>query len=85
MKKIEFNVNQYIYVKITEVGFKHLRDSYIELCGSDKYYNKPKIDKDGYCEIQLHDFVSKFGNKWWGGSHGSRMPFDTNILIGVES
>ena len=84
MPKIEFNLNGFVYIKITEVGFKHLRDSYIELCGSSKMYIPPSVDKDGYCKMQAHEFINNFGNKWWGACHPKEMPFDTNILINIE-
>jgi hypothetical protein len=69
MKYLPFNLNDYIKVKIKEKGYIHIQKKYTELI---RYYPniKPisidyyvsRADKEGYTEMQMHDFIDKFGD-----------------------
>jgi len=78
---LEFNINNYVKVKLTKVGIKELEKQHNELA---KYFPKiglfvpPKIDENGYSSFQLHTLMSKFGNIM---SLCSATPFETTILI----
>jgi len=85
-KEIKFNINHYVKAKITEYGYSVWVDNY------NKYSSKPlntesiiklrnRADKDGYTSFQMHDFMNLFGEKT---SMGSKMCFDTNIIIVPE-
>jgi hypothetical protein len=75
---ITFNLNNYIYVEITDIGWKHLQDTvrpeYIEHC-IDPY--KRIIDEKVYYKLQAHRVMQLFGN----GFQGSVGPINSNILV----
>lgn len=79
-----FNLNEYVWVKLTEKGYQHLTDMHNEL---RKQYNsmdaisieyfKNKADKEGYTRFQMWDFMEKFGD--FGFSMGHYL--STNIKL----
>jgi hypothetical protein len=69
------NINDRIKVKLTELGRSvldkdvenTLSTSTIKTLISDKTYYPYHIDKDGYIEITLWDFMRIFGSHFWNG------------------
>lgn len=69
------NINDRIKVKLTEHGKSvldkdvenTLSTSTIKTLISDKTYYPYHIDKDGYTEITLWDFMRIFGTHFWNG------------------
>jgi len=59
MKK--FNINDYIYIQITELGWKHLEKTvgseYIKHCINADGYKK-EIDNETWHRLQAHDVFS---------------------------
>ena len=80
METFDFNVNDYVYVKLTPLGeeiyFKHyewMKDKFvIEL---------PKSEIDGYCKFALWEFMRIFGEYLYNGCPN---PFETTIKIEKE-
>jgi len=71
--RIKFNINDYVYVKITEDGQKHIRRYYEDLFKEvkkympehfDKYVNDScslyEPDEDGYVRMQIWGFIEMF-------------------------
>lgn len=63
MKK--FNINDFIKVKLTDLGTDIFYHQYDEL---NKFYGRemikphyPNVDKEGFTEFQLHEFMNLFG------------------------
>ena len=83
----EFNINQYVWVKINEKGYQYLadkhkefylrigiEDSHPEL--STKEYYENQADKDGYTKMQMWCFIDDFGGVT---SIGMRSYYETTI------
>jgi len=66
----EFNINDYIKVKLTKHGQK-IHISYYEkfdTYGVNKKFYKPEIDNEGYTEYQLWEFMNIFGEHMFNGA-----------------
>lgn len=80
--KTVFNANNYVYVKLTEKG----KDIYYHQYDDHNKEHKtlfidpeyPKIDKNGYLEIQLWKFMEIFGKHQ---SNGCELSFEMEILF----
>lgn len=79
----EFNINEYVYVKLTDYGkeiLKERRKTLNEVLiskGIEPFTNDlVKTDKDGYTQFQLWELMSIFGNFI---SVSSKIPFETII------
>ncbi len=79
---IEFNVNDYVFVKLTKAGvmelrrqFEELRHTYPLIRGT---FSEPKTDKDGWSKRQLHSLMYYFGHMM---HPGSQIPFETDIRL----
>jgi len=83
--KIEFNINDYILVRLNESGYNHLATVHNKYCGQiadwekreGKYY-KSNADENGYTKFQMWHFIELFGPVT---GITSPMYFDTTILI----
>lgn len=79
MKEIDFNVNSFVKVRLTDIGRKIYKENwepeFIEL-GLE--CQPPKEDADGWSEWQLWQLLGEFGRKSWIGSGRC---FETNIKI----
>lgn len=76
-----FNVNNSINVKLTELGYKILKedhDNFYKSIGRTKEYVPPKEDSNGRVRFQMWDFMNTFGDYC---SLGSLLPFDPEIEI----
>ena len=81
---IEFNVNRYVYVKLTDIGRDELRRQHEDLRKSFpslKEYHAEEEDDKGFSKWQLHDLMSRLGHMCMIGFD---LPFETNIKIDVE-
>jgi len=87
--KAQTNLNDYIYVKLTEEGYNILveneRSTWI--CAKHPEYArdidaiKATVDENGYKAFQMWDFVNIFGKHLKWGSN----PLDLNVLIDVKT
>lgn len=77
------NVNNYVRIKLTKFGFEKLKKNHEDL--RKRYptiigeYTPPKVDEDGFCEMQLWEVMNTFGEDLFNGS--INLPFETNIQI----
>lgn len=81
---MKFNINNYVWVKLTPKGEKTLRVSRLvdmELTGLDECAIKPPPEKNGYTQFQLWDLMRLFGESMF---NGCELSFETEILIGEE-
>lgn len=90
---IKFNINEYVYVKITEAGWKQLKRNHYDLHRNYKlniyseyeipeYNNYPATDDEGWTKIQLWRLMQEFGPYI---HMGMKEPlFDLNIVIPTE-
>ncbi len=78
MKK--FNINDYMYIQITDSGWKHLRNtltaSYIKHCIEDK---KVKIENQIWYKLQCHNVFELFPIKSF-----NEPLFNTNVMFDDE-
>lgn len=63
----KINLNNYVYVKLTEKGFR------VHEVKEKEYYNRddyrpPEVDENGYSKFQLWDFMNIFGDHTWMGA-----------------
>ena len=84
-REVEFNVNYFVKVKLTESGIAILKKRHGELdryfVGSMGEFNL-KIDKDGWYKIQMHELMHVFGQNVTVGS--CFLPFETEIILCTE-
>lgn len=77
---MKFNINQNVYVRLTPLGHKILREQHEQLCRDVPAYKRPyfepNFDKDGYTRFQLYHLMECFGSY----IHlGCEPPFETDI------
>ena len=76
-----FNVNSYVWIKLTKLGLRKLKERHNEIykqCPSVVKLPPPEPDADGFCKLQLWDVMTICGPC---GSNGANIPFETNIRI----
>jgi hypothetical protein len=82
--KTPFNVNGYVWVKLTPVGLKILEDLHLWLKQSVPRlpeFTPPPADSDGYTRHQLWALMKDFGAYMtWGGES----PFETKVFFEVK-
>lgn len=80
MKKYKFNVNLYMYVKLTDFG----KEKIIEKAGPDyfKYCIESCKQPDGYYKLQAHRVMNLFGEYLWNGT--LNLPFDLEVYFTDE-
>lgn len=87
MATVEFNVNDFVKVKLTEHGLRMLQKQHVDLFSCHPtimrapIWQPPAIDAEGYSKFQLHVLMDLFGRQMQMGS--SQLPFETNILLEV--
>lgn len=71
-----FNINMPVMFKPTEYGKKHYRNKRIELQegvsknGSQfKFELDLKVNDNGWCKMQMHEFMENFGDAMYLGGH----------------
>lgn len=81
---VNFNINDFIYVKLKPVGIAELEKQHRDLLktfpgmGDFEY---PEEDADGYSKWQMHQLMSTFGQLF---STGLPEPFNLNIKVDVQ-
>ena len=77
---MNFNVNHYVKVKLTEYGHEILKDRHDELRKGIKNIGeyKRKVDDEGYTRFQLWELMQKLGPYM---KMGIKLPFETEIII----
>lgn len=89
MEKIHFNINNYVWVKLTDLGKEILKKNHDELqslidnsggkCILE--FNHPETNENGYSKFQLWALMAEFGNHLY---LGCIPPFEPNILFEVK-
>lgn len=79
---IEFNINEYVMVKLTDHGRSVLREQAEafrrEFPSVKTGYTPPKEDADGWSKWQLWTLIEAFGSEV---HMGCKVPFETTIRI----
>tara|TARA_R100000808_G_C2153937_1_gene164643 strand:- start:6945 stop:7229 length:285 start_codon:yes stop_codon:yes gene_type:complete len=82
---MNFNINNFVKVKLTELGIHELQRQHNELY---KHFSNIDIapfkinkDEDGYTKFQLHDLIRSLGHVLY---LTGPLPFDINIKIEVK-
>jgi len=78
---LEFNVNDWVMVKLNSVGLAELEKQHKEFASmflKAGEFKPPKEDAEGYSKWQLHDLMHRFGHMM---TLGSIPPFDTTVRI----
>ena len=80
MTKYKFNINYYMYIKLTDFG----KEKIIEKCGYDyfKYCIEINLQSDGYYKLQAHTVMNLLGEYCYNGAR--QLPFDLNIYFMEE-
>lgn len=78
-----FNINDDVYVKLTDYGRKIHREEHIKFWGklpklSHPTYDPPKEDSDGWSKWQMWSLMKEFGNHI---GMGKPNVFDTTIKL----
>ena len=78
MKK-KFNINDDMYIQITEAGWKHLKETvgceYIKHCIASKYHKK-EINNEVWYKLQCHEVFTLLPIKM-----GRPVLFNSNVLF----
>jgi hypothetical protein len=83
----EFNINDYIWIEINEYGYQHLADKHKSFYSDhgllDQFpemntpeYYKSQANEQGYTKMQMHSFLSDFGDK---SGIGNKLLYSTNV------
>lgn len=79
----EFNINEYVYVKLTDYGkeiLRERRERFNEVLiskGIEPFTTDfIKVDEDGFTQFQLWELMNIFGNFM---NVSSKLPFETTI------
>ena len=82
---VGYNINNYVWVKLTEDGYRHLvneRDKLVARNPRLQPYTvegeKAKADEDGYRKFPLWEVMQIFGNRM---APGRPMPFDSQMRL----
>lgn len=79
--KVEINLNDTCYIKLTDYGRKILKEKYEEFNrdhGDIYKYNPKNEDSEGWSKWQLWDIMTVFGNVMYNGFN---IPFETDIRL----
>ncbi len=80
-KLLEFNVNDYIYVKLTEKGYQIWHKSMERYSDTTLEEYKARADADGYVAFQAWCFMNMFGEHM---NMGFQTVCETNIKFEVN-
>lgn len=79
--KVPFNVNECVWVKLTQAGLKILKhndDRLRQFFPELPPFTPPATDENGYSRYQLWALMNDFGQYMtWGG----KSPFETDIFF----
>lgn len=87
---IKFNINDHVWVKLTDAGIQHWikeNNDVFEPHGMKEYLlTEEKIQnkklENGYWEFQLHSLMDIFGSLMHVGN--PNLPFEANLIIPVK-
>jgi hypothetical protein len=74
---IDFNINNFVYVKLTQRGRDILRANHDNHAKISEY-EPPKEDSEGWSKWQMWELFANFGHHWYLGMD---VPFETTIRI----
>lgn len=77
------NINTMVRIKLTDTGIKKLKKNYEKLRAQFPVmdeFTPPKTDKDGYCKMELWEFMNEFGDILFNGSEYDS-PFEDNAIL----
>lgn len=74
-----FNVNQYVWVQLTETGLRIHREHYEPYSGGK--YQSPTEVEDGWYAFQMHELMRLFGDHMQLEFNSSELPFSPEILL----
>ena len=79
---IDFNINNTVYVKLTDLGVCIMKAKHKEMQSQHVNYNTPfiekEVDEDGFSTWQMWDLMSMFGSNI---VMGLTLPFETDIRL----
>ena len=88
----EFNMNNYVNIKLTEAGIAILKsrhDNLLKAYASNPEvlktlgeFKTPEIDENGYTQMKMWEVMQTFGNYMYNGD--SDIPFEITIAISEE-
>jgi hypothetical protein len=82
VKKYKFNINKYVYVKLTEFGKQKALEKY----GPE--YNQTCIEghrqPNGYYKFQMHEVLATWGEYCVVWARPEELPFSTDIYFTDE-
>jgi hypothetical protein len=86
MKTISFNINDYVLVKLTDIGRRYLRDNHdnfmVRIGKSLFDYVPPKEDNEGWSRWQMWSLMQELGKHQ---RMGFEPPFELEIKIEVNT
>lgn len=75
---MEFNINEHVWVKLTDLGRAIHRADHEKWCGSIPYL-APPTSCDGWSRFQMHELMKLFGSHISPGF--GPLPFETTIKL----
>lgn len=90
-KYLQFNINEYIMIKLNDKGRKYLEEQHynfwMKWVGHSNIHRHPYIplkeNNEGYVIFQMWSFLSLFGNYFDSNGLSCDDLFDTNVLIEI--
>lgn len=69
---VKININEHVYVKLTEYGIQSFLDEWNKYAFSKKHlltkdYLDRRTDENGYTCLQIHEFIEFLGEKLTNG------------------
>lgn len=82
---MEFNINHYVFVKLTDEGkaeHKRHHQELKEIVPSLSDYKLPTEDGEGWSKWQMWSLMNQFGHMLY---NGGKVPFDPTIKIDIKN
>ncbi len=79
--KAVFNLNDYVYVQLNDLGREIHKDRYLKTFADSKFriaYTPPVEDVNGWSKWQMHELMNTFGAHMYNGCN---IPMNTTIQI----
>ena len=75
-----YNINSFVYVKLTDIGIQELKRQHDELMTIYPSMGdfKIQVNNYGYVKLQMHELMSRLGHLCY---LGFKVPFETEILF----